>query len=457
MATITAAGIGSGLDVENIVSQLVALERIPLDNLESEASQIQAQISAYGTLKSKVAEFETAMDALGSSDKFKLYSTTSSAETVLTAAADSSAAVGTYEVEITALAERDKYRTSAFTDAATVVGEGTLSVSVGSDSFDITVDSSNSTLSGIRDAINSATDNTGVTASIVTDTNGASLVLSSDETGLDNALTITVTGDSDANDTDAAGLSALATVNLTSLSSAADAELEIDNGGGNGFTFSSSSNTFSSVLEGVSITAATLGTSTVTIDRDDSAIEEAVNEFADAYNALRQEITTQREGQLEADGTLLSIERSLQDIFNSGSAITGSSYTYLSEIGITTDDSNNLVVDSSDLQAAISSDFESFVNLFAATGEGYAARFESLANSLQQEDGLIDAREDGLDAQLDLNQDAQDRLEVRLEIIEARIRSQFTALDSLISELNNTGSFLTQQLANISSIGNNQS
>ncbi len=453
MATITAAGIGSGLDVESIVTQLVALERVPLDNLESEASLIQAQISAYGTLKSKVAEFETAMDALASSDKFKLYSTTSSTESVLTAIADSNAAIGTYDVEVTALAERDKYRTSAFTDAATVVGEGTLSISVGSDSFDITVDSSNSTLSGIRDAINSASDNTGVTASIVTDSNGASLVLSSDDTGLDNALTISVAGDSDANDPDAAGLSALATTNLTTLTTATDATLEIDNAGGNGFTFSSSSNTFSSVLEGVTITAETIGTSTVEIDRDDSAIEEAVNEFADAYNALRQEITTQRAGQLEADGTLLSLERALQDIFNSGASITGSTYTYLSEVGITTDDSNNLVIDSTELEAAISSDFDSFVNLFSATDEGYAARFESLANSLQQEDGLIDAREDGLNAQLDLNQDAQDRMDVRLEIIEARIRAQFTALDTLVSELNSTGDFLTQQLASISSIG----
>jgi len=457
MATITAAGIGSGLDVENIVSQLVALERRPLETLESNASLIQAQISAYGTLKSKVAEFETAMNALGSADKFKLYSTSSSSDSVLTATADSSAAAGVYEVEVTALAERDKYRTAAYTDSATVVGEGTLSIAVGADSFDITVDSSNSTLSGIRDAINSASDNPGVTASIVTDTNGASLVISSDDTGLDNALTITISGDSDSNDTDALGLSALSTANLTSLSSAADATLEVDNSGGNGFSFSSSSNTFASVLEGVSITASTLGTSTVTVGRDDEAIEEAVNDFADAYNSLRNEITTQRSGQLEADGTLLSIERSLQDIFNSGSSITGSSYTYLSEIGITTDDSNNLVIDSSELQSAISSDFDSFVNLFAATDEGYAARFESLADALQQQDGLIDAREDGLNAELKLNQAAQDRMEVRLELVEARIRSQFSALDSLVSELNNTGNFLSQQLANISAIGNNQS
>jgi flagellar hook-associated protein 2 len=457
MATITAAGIGSGLDVESIVTQLVALERIPLDNLESDASLIQAQISAYGTLKSKVAEFESAMDALGSADKFKLFAASSSVESVLTANADSAAAAGTYEVNVVALAERDKYRTAAYTDSNTVVGEGTLTIGVGADSFDVVIDSSNSSLSAIRDAINSAADNAGVTASIVTDDSGASLIISSDDTGLDNALTITVAGDSDANDTDAAGLSALATSNLTALSTAVDAQVEIDNSGGNGFTFSSSSNTFTDALDGVTFTAESLGSSTLSINRDDEAILEAVNEFADAYNELRDEISTQRQGQLEADGTLLSIERAILEVLNSGSAITGSSYSYLSEIGITTDDSNNLVVDSTELQAAITSDFDSFVNLFAAADEGYAARFESLASSLQDENGLIDAREDGLADELDRNEEAQARFEVRLESIEARIRAQFTALDTLVSQLNNTGNFLTQQLANISSIGNNSS
>jgi len=451
MASITASGIGSGLDVENIVSQLVALERRPLDNLETKATQLNAQISAYGSLKSKVSEFESAMSALASADKFKLFSTSSSSESVLTATTTSSASAGSYSIEVTSLAERDKYRTAAFTDSNTVVGEGVLTLSVGSDSFDVTIDSSNSTVSGIRDAINAASDNTGVTASIVTDANGASLVLSSDETGLENALSITISGDTDSNDTDNAGLSALATTNLTSLSSAADAQLQID--GVNGFTINSSSNTFTSALEGVTITAETLGTSTLSISRDDEQIEDAVQTFVDSYNNLIGEISTQRAGQLAGDSTLLSIERQLQDIFNAGSAITGSSYSYLSEIGITTNDSNQLQLDTSELATALNSDFSSFVNLFAAEDEGFAARLESLASSLQESDGLIDAREDGLRAQLDRNEEAQDRFAVRLESIETRIRAQFTALDTLVSQLNNTGNFLTQQLAGISKIG----
>jgi flagellar hook-associated protein 2 len=454
MATITAAGVGSGLEVEKIVSQLVALERRPLDRLKSEVTQINAQVSAYGSLKSKVAEFEKAMSALASADKFKLYSTTTSSESVLTASATSAAAKGTYSIEVTALAARDKYRSSAFTDANTTVGEGSLTIGVGANSFSITIDSSNSSLSGIRDAINAASDNTGVTASIVTDANGASLTLSSDETGAANTLSVSVSADTDGNDSDTNGLSSLISANLTQLGTAADAQIQID--GANGFTVNSSNNTFSGALEGVTISAKTLGTSTIKVDRDDEAIEKALQGFADAYNALRSEIDTQRSGQLEAEGTLLSLERQLLDTFNAGTSITGSSYSYLSEVGITTDDSDKLVIDSAELKAAISSDFDSFVNLFAAEDEGFAARLESLANTLQQEDGLIDARQDGLQAQLDSNEEAQARFEVRLETIEARIRAQFTALDTLVSQLNNTGSFLTQQLANISSIGNSK-
>jgi flagellar hook-associated protein 2 len=451
MASITAAGVGSGLEVEKIVSQLVALERRPLDNLETKSKQINAQISAYGSLKSKVADFETAMSALNSADKFKLFSTTSSTETVLTATASSSAAKGTFDIEVTALAARDKYRSSAFTDANTVVGEGTLTIGVGANSFSVTIDSSNRTLSGIRDAINSASDNTGVTASIVTDANGASLTFSSDETGVANALSISVTGDTDGNNADALGLSSLVTANLTRLVTAADAQIQID--GVNGFTVNSTTNTISGAIEGVDISVKSLGTSTITVGRDDEAIEKAVNKFIESYNVLRDEITTQRAGQLAGDSTLLSIERQLQDIFNDGSSITGSNYSYLSEIGITTNDKNQFQLDATELKSALDNDFSSFVNLFAADNEGFATRLASLASSLQQSDGLIDAREDGLREQLDRNQEAQDRFSVRLESIEARIRAQFTALDTLVSQLNNTGSFLTQQLANISAIG----
>jgi flagellar hook-associated protein 2 len=450
MATITAAGIGSGLDVESIVSQLIELESQPLYNVQDEQALVSAQISAYGSLKSQISEFQSAMAALSSSSKFQLFTGTSSDESVFTASVGSDAAAGNYSFEVVSLADRDKVAFAAYTDSTSTVGSGTLNISVGSDSFTVAVGASDS-LATIAETINSASDNTGVTATLITTDAGTRLVLTSDETGLDNALTVTVSGDGDGNDADNAGLSALTydkvggTNYATQLATAADASVKVDT-----FTVSSSTNTISGAISGITFTANSVGSGTLTVARDDEAIIEAVNDFVDAFNDLRTEIDTQRSGQLEADSTLLSLERSIFDVFNSGSAITGSVYSYLIEVGVTIDKEGVMSVDSSDLTDALNNDFDSFVNLFAATDEGFAYRLEALADGWLQSDGLIDAREDGLQTQLDRLEDDEIRLEARLELIETRIRTQFSALDTLISELSSTGDFLTSQLAALS-------
>ena len=108
MASITSAGIGSGLDVESIISQLVALERQPINRLQNKQSQVNAQISAYGSLKSKISEFQSAMAGLGSASSFQVFQGQSSDEDIFTASVDSNALAGSYAVDVQALAERDK-------------------------------------------------------------------------------------------------------------------------------------------------------------------------------------------------------------------------------------------------------------------------------------------------------------------------------------------------------------
>lgn len=448
MATITAAGIGSGLDIESIVSQLVAIERQPITRVQNKQSLVNAQISAYGSLKSKISEFQSAMAGLASSSSFQLFQGSSSNESVFTASVNSNAVAGSYSVDVQALAERDKIAFGPFADANATPGSGTLNISVGSDSFSLAVAGTDS-LTQIRDAINQANDNTGVTATLVNSDDGTRLVLSSNETGTDNALEVTVTGDGDGNDSDNAGLSALTYVSggtnyATSISTAADALVEID-----GFAVTSSSNTISNAIDGISFTAKSIGTASLEVTRDDEAILESVNAFADAFNALRSEINKQRNGQLEADSTLLSIERAIFDVLNSGSDISGSSFKYLIEAGVSISEEGVMEVDSATITDKLNTDFSSFVNLFAAEGEGYADRFESLADTWLANDGLIDAREEGLNTQLDRLEDDELRLEARLEIVETRIRAQFTALDTLVSQLSNTGDFLLQQLASL--------
>lgn len=449
MATIQAPGIGSGLDVNDIVTKLMEIERQPIDNLTTKKSFVNAQISAYGSLKSKVSDFQTAMSNLNSPEKFQVYQATSGSESVFTSSVSSGAVAGNYNIEVVNLAERDKIATKAYTDSSTVVGEGTLNISIGADSFELTIDGTNNTLAGIRDAINNATDNTGVSATIVTGDDGARLVLSSEETGTDNALRISVT-DSDGGNTDETGLSALAynpeggVEFRAAISSAQNALVRID-----GFNVSSSTNTITGAVDGITINAASIGTTTLSVTRDDEKILESVEAFATAFNALRTEINNQRSGQLEADSTLLSLERQVFDVLNAGSSIDGSSFSYLIEAGVSIDKNGVMGVDSDRINDIMNNDFESFTNLFASENGGFAAKLSNLANGWLETNGLIDSREDGLKTQVEGIDDQILRMEDRLISVEARIRAQFTALDTLVSSLNNTSSFLTQQLASL--------
>lgn len=294
MATIQAPGVGSGLDVNSIITQLMDIERQPIDRLATKTSIINAQISAYGSLQSKISTFQSAMEGLSDTSKFQVFTGSSNDESLFTVAADSDAAVGTYNVNVVELAQRDKIATKAYTDKNSVVGEGTLTFSLGADSFNVVVDGTNNTVSQLRDSINDASDNTGVTASIVTDDAGAHLVLTSNDTGLENALKVSVS-DSDGGNADDNGLSSLAydmaggVVHRAAITEAHDAIVEID-----GFTVTSASNVISGALEGVSITAKAVGASTIGVARDDETITAAVQSFADSYNALRTELTNQR-------------------------------------------------------------------------------------------------------------------------------------------------------------------
>ena len=449
MATIQAPGIGSGLDVNDIVKQLMAIERQPITSLTTKKSFVNAQISAYGSLKSKVADFQTAMNNLNSPQKFQVFKATSGNDSVLTSSVSSSAVAGNYNIEVVSLAERDKIATKAFTNAGSVVGEGTLTISIGANSFDLTIDSSNNTLASIRDAINNATGNTGVSATIVTGDEGARLVLSSKETGIDNALRISV-ADSDGNNTDENGLSALAynpedgVEFRPAISSAQNALIRVD-----GFDVSSNTNTFTGALDGVTINATSVGTTTLSVSRNDEKILESVEAFAKAFNALRSEINKQRSGQLEADSTLLTLERQIFDVLNAGSSIGGSSFSYLIEAGVSINKQGVMQVDSAKITEIMNNDFDSFVNLFASESGGFAAKLSTLANGWLATNGLIDSRQDGLKTQVKGIDEQILRMEDRLISVEARIRAQFSALETLVSSLNNTSSFLTQQLASL--------
>lgn len=441
---ITATGLGSGLDIESIVSGLISLERRPLDVLAKRQNEIEAKISSLGRLKSAISGFQSSMSPLKSISAFQVFSAKSSDENSFTASATSSAVAASYSIEFLnsrnnhRLAQAHKMNSTNFADAATSTGAaGTMQIDVGSGSFTIDIDGSNDTLDGIRDAINSAAGNDNlVTASIikVSDTESR-LVLTSNKTGTDNAITLT---DNSGN--------VASTLSMATKDDALNARFSVD-----GFTIERQSNVIDDVIEGVTITLKEKSDSAQTLEvaHDAESVKESVQAFIDAYNEMNSVIRELRQGGLQGDNTILSIESQFRSAFNTSPSGLTTSLQALSEIGIRTTKSGDLSLDSSDLEAKLASDYAGVAELLADDNQGYIFRLESAADSLLDSDGLLATRTDSLDSQVDDIEDRKLNIEYRLEQVEIRLRSQFAALDSLMSNLNATGNYLTQQLSNL--------
>jgi len=445
---ISAAGIGSGLDVNGIVSQLMELERQPVEALERKQQQLEAQLSAYGKLKGALSSFQDAMQKLSTVDVFEVYQAASSDETVLAARASSSAAPGNYQIQVNRLAQHHKIASAEF-QSTTVFG-GTagdmLQIQVGTDpAAVVTVDlGAAKTLAEIRDAINDAPDNPGVSATLINGNSGnQKLILTADESGHSSALTISYGGTVDSS------TFGFQTINdIGGDLSLLDAEISVD-----GYVVVRESNVFSDVIQGVTLDlqkAAPGVDVEVTLDRDLEATKESVKAFADAYNELRNAIREYREGQLEAEGTLLLMERQLLGVMNNPPTM--GVFRHLSEVGVSIQKDGNLTVNETRLENALEQDFGAVAELFAADGTGYAWRFDERVTAWLQTDGLIDTRTDSINTRIDRLQDRQDSMERRLEQVEARYLAQFAALDSLMGQLQTTSNYLNQQLANLSAV-----
>jgi flagellar hook-associated protein 2 len=387
------------------------------------------------------------MDGLSATSKLKHHQASSSDADLLTASASSDAAPGSYEVVVsTQFAQNHKLASSAYTDANTAVNTGTLTITVGSDAFSVVIDNDNKTLAGIRDAINEAADNTGVTATIINVTGGSRLVLSADDSGAGNALTVAVSGDGDGDDSNAGGLSnliwsAAGTQRLSQIDAAQDAAFTVD-----GFPATSASNTVTGVIPGVTLNLKAAGTVTVTVARDQAKITETVQGFVDAYNALRKSISDLRAGDLKGDLALNSIQSGILSVINTPPSGITSSYSYLSEIGVSIQKDGTMKLDSSALSDAVNADFAGVAELFANDDQGFAYRLKAVMTGYLAVDGLVDAREDGLNSRIDSVQDRIAALQVRMELVEKRLRAQYSALDSLLGSMRSTGEYLTRQL-----------
>jgi len=441
---IRSPGIGSGLDVNSIVSQLLAIERRPLNLVERKQSDARAQLSDIGRLNSAMATFQTAMRDMSSLSDFKFFSTASSDDTVIGASADSTAATGTFSVRVDNLAVAQKQSSRAYADSGTTTigGTGDMTITIGGNSTTI-VNAGSMTLAGLQDAINNASDNPGVTASILSENSGSfRLILTSDDTGVANQATLSFSGTAG----DAANL------NVSEIVAAEDASILVDNT----FTITRSSNTITDAISGVTLNLVSESTTaeSISISRDNDKVAESAQTFVDSYNSLQTMIDDLRKGSLQGDNSLLTMENQLRGIFNNPPTGLSSQYTYLSEIGVSFDKVGKLSLDTDKLNTALDTDFPGVAELFANDDQGYAYRLEALATSLLAPDGLLDARKSGIETRIDSFDLKIAREEYRLELVESRLRKQFSALDTLLSKMGNTSNFLSQQLATMPNFNN---
>ena len=388
---LSSPGLGSGLDVSSLVSQLMALERRPLTALATREAKYQAQLSAYGSLKGALSSFQTTVATLASPAKFSAAKASLADSTVATASASTSAATGSYSLEVQTLAQPHKLKSGSFTATSDTVGTGTITIQFGTysgDSFTlnpdkaaatIVIDSGNSSLAGVRDAINAA--NAGVSASIINDGSGNRLVIASKDTGVANALKITAVDD-DGNHTNNAGLSQLVfdgttsgIKNMTQTVAAQNATAVID-----GISISKASNTISDAIEGVTLTllkANTPSATTLVVARDIAGVQMSVESFVKAYNDLNKSISdlskydavNKKASLLTGEATVRSVQSQLRGVFNTALTTAGGGLSTLSDIGIAFQADGTLKLDAAKLNTALSDPTKDVSTLFAAVGK----------------------------------------------------------------------------------------
>jgi len=421
---ITAAGVGSGIDVEGIISQLMELERAPQRTLESKRQRLDVELSAFGSVKSAMNELAGAARALGDTTRFGNYDASSSDEAVFTAEAGGSAAAESHEVEVFGLASAHGVASGAYTSSDAAVMEGTWSFSSSGESFDVVV-SGGQTLGELRDAINGSVDNDVVVASILNADGGSHLVLNAKSTGAASTISVTSPG----------------SATFTEIRPAADASLEID-----GFAVASETNSVAGVLEGVTLNLVGTGTGTIDTTRDTEGLRENLDTFVEQYNALRAQLAESAEGQLRGDRLPRDAELRLRSVFSLPVSTDGGESITPLEMGFTFDKYGVLSIDEARLVKAQEGDLDRFVDAFTRAEDGFAARAVATLEEFTRAGGLIGDREDGIDSRRATLDDQIDRHDLRLEQTETRYRRQFTVMDRLISDLQSTSDYLTQRL-----------
>ena len=479
--SLSSPGIGSGLDVNSIISGLMAVEQRPIVALQKAEAKLQAKVSGLGQIQSLASGLNDALAAISKPETFTQTMASSSDPTSVFLSATATAAAGNYSVSVTSLAAAQTLVSPVgqFTAATNVVGTGTMTIRLGdwnntdppttftpktgSSDIAITIDAASQTLEGIRDKINGA--NAGVTASIINDASGSRLSIRSNTTGEVNGFRISVA------ETGAPGLARLQydpenvpapASNMTYAQAASNSEGTI-----NGIQVSSTTDTLTDAIPGLTFkfTKKTTSPVTTTVSTNVDAIRAAINKFVNAYNdfsktlgaATSYDASTKQAGQFQGDATTVGMLSQVRSMIAQGTSAS-TTFGSFSSIGLELQKDGTLKVNSSKLEGALTKLPELSKALTSAgTGTsgsmGLAKRMGAYTDGLLSASGAFQTRTKSLQASIAANNKDQDRASDKLAVTEQRLRAQYTALDATMSKYTALNKYVTQQFANYNSSG----
>jgi flagellar hook-associated protein 2 len=444
---ITSAGIGSGLDLESIITAFVTAESVPTEiRLQEKEERINLELSGIGSFKSALSTFQTTVDKLQSPEALSEQTLTLSTDDI-SVSTNGSASNGQFTIDVQQLAQGSRLQSSAIASSNSTLGSGTLTFTAGTNTFDVAIDATDD-LSAIRDKVNAESSNFGVTANIVNSDGASYLIYKSTISGDGNNLNISTSN---------TALDDISTNNSQDpIRDIAKSSIVLVDG----FTVTRDTNELKNVIEDVTIVANKVSNDVTSLDisQNQEVAKELINEFVAGYNALADNMLglgAPRAGRLAFDPDLRAMKSQLNDILiNSVSGLTGD-IKNLSDIGVSINKFGKLEISSvgvgslnsgqEKLANAIENNLVQVGELFAST-DGVVSQLTSLIDNYNDADGTLTKRQNFLNKDLSSISDEYDSLEARMRSYEDTLRKRFSFLDSTVAGYDATAAFLESAL-----------
>ena len=438
--------VGSGLDIPTLVSQLVAADRAPAENrINTQGTTATAQLSALGTIKSAMSNLQASLSSLSTALSTPAFKPTVASDAGFSASTTSSAAAGSYDIEVISLAKGNKLTSSAFASDE-LVGSGNLQLSFGETTLEVEV-ADDMTLSSLAREINRVAGGKGVTASVITSDAGQHLVLNAVGTGSNGAVTLSSSGDGRLAELSWDGSAGGMTENIT----ASDAQVRID-----GQLRTNTSNTFTDLVEGatITLTKTTVGTAgNLSIAADNSGAKTSMQAFVSVYNATLNALKsassynadTKTASALTGDSMVRGLQNQLRSIMGNNNV------SDLKALGVSVGKDGTLSFDASSFEKGMAEQPALAARVLGKDGSIASSLDSLLKSNLDTGTGVLVRRTDSLNKQISKLEKDLDDLDVRMEKNYERYTKQFTAMDTLVAQMQNTSNYLTTQLANLSS------